>query len=230
MTLPLLCMCQTSAEEKENERTQINLNDASGQFILFMGAIVLIDIFLSVFAFGFLNQQSQKKYKRQGFRSPYHAHGIAPVSNNPFRRKPSALAITLRRKIQQALRPKRPLYKHYGKRSVESEIEREDVFRPFFDYEFNDSQVQQSIDLVDTTFGVMNVESEPCRKRTICEVERVASQNPIVSFFIKTVGPFVRGLEKYEDAAEKGRNGEDCALYYDECQASSLDKLPKFFQ
>ena len=42
--------------------------------------------------------------------------------------------------------------------------------------------------------------------------------------------PFVKGLEKYEDAAEKGRNGEDCALYYDECQASSLNKLPKFFQ
>ena len=41
--------------------------------------------------------------------------------------------------------------------------------------------------------------------------------------------PFVNGLEKYEDAAERGRNGEDCALYYDECQVSSLDKLPKFF-
>merc|ERR1712018_325129 len=104
-------------------------------------------------------------------------------------------------------------------RSVESEIEREDVFRPTFDYEFDDSQVQQSIDLVDTTFGVMNVESEPCRMRTICEMEKVASQNPIASFFVRTVGPF-----------EKGRNGEDCALYYDECQASSLNKLPKFFQ
>lgn len=233
ISLPLLCMCQntdeTQTEAKENERTQINLNSASGQFILFMGAIVLIDIFLSVFAFGFLNQQSSKKYKRQGFRSPYHAHGINQPPN-PFRRKPSALAITLRKKIQQALRPKRPLYRQYGKRSVESEIEREDVFRPTFDYEFDDSQVQRSIDLVDTTFGVMNVESEPCRMRTICEMEKVASQNPIVSFFVRTVGPFVKGLEKYDDAAEKGRNGEDCALYYDECQASSLNKLPKFFQ
>ena len=121
----------------------LDLNDASGQFILFMGAIVLIDVFLSVFAFGFLNQESSKKYRRQGFRSPYHAHGLKPVSSNPFRRKPSALAITLRRKIQQALRPKRPLYRQYGKRSVESEIEREDVFRPTFDYEFDDSQAQQ---------------------------------------------------------------------------------------
>jgi len=220
---------QTQTEAKENERTQINLNDASGQFILFMGAIVLIDVFLSVFAFGFLNQESSKKYRRQGFRSPYHAHGLKPVSSNPFRRKPSALAITLRRKIQQALRPKRPLYRQYGKRSAESEIERQDVFRPTFNYEFDDSQVQQSIDLVDTTFKVMDVESEPCRMRTICEMERVASQNPIVSFFVRTVGPFVNGLEKYEDAAERGRNGEDCALYYDECQVSSLDKLPKFF-
>merc|ERR1712154_721646 len=120
MSLLLLCMCQTSdvsqTEGKENERTQINLNSQAGQFILFMGAIILIDVFLSVFAFGFLNQESSKKYRRQGFRSPYHAHGLKPVSSNPLRRK-------------------RPLYRQYGKRSVESEIEREDVFRPTFDYE-----------------------------------------------------------------------------------------------
>ena len=41
--------------------------------------------------------------------------------------------------------------------------------------------------------------------------------------------PFVNGLEKYDDAAELGRNGEDCALHYDTCQYS-MDKLPKFFQ
>ena len=41
--------------------------------------------------------------------------------------------------------------------------------------------------------------------------------------------PFVNGLEKYDDAAELGRNGEDCALHYDTCQYS-MDKMPKFFQ
>ena len=40
--------------------------------------------------------------------------------------------------------------------------------------------------------------------------------------------PFVKGLEKYDDAVQQGRNGEDCALYYDECQYS-LNKMPKFF-
>ena len=44
-----------------------------------------------------------------------------------------------------------------------------------------------SIDLVDSTFGVMNIDSEPCRKRTICEMERVATKYPIVSFIVKTV-------------------------------------------
>lgn len=91
------------------------------------------------------------------------------------------------------------------------------------------SRALDSIDIVDTTFGVMNIDSEPCRKRTICEMERVATQYPIVSFIVKTVSPYVRGLSKYDDAVQRGANGEDCALYYDDCPYT-LDKLPKFFQ
>lgn len=213
---------------KSDQRTQINLNNGAGQIALLVGAIIIIDVFLTIFSFGYLNQETNKKYKRKGLRSPLYR--ASPVQRRPniFRRRPSALAITLRKKLQRAFTPRKPLYKHYGKRSAEVDIERQDVFRPALEYEFNDDQIQQSIDIVDTTFGVMNVESEPCRQRTICEMEKVASQNPVVSFVLKTVGPFVKGLEKYDDAAQRGRNGEDCALYYEECQYS-LDKLPKFF-
>jgi len=224
---------KTVVENAADQRTQINLNDAAGQIALLVGAIVILDIFLSVFAFGFLNNETKKKYHRQGLRYPFQtyqsAQSAGPKIRNPFRRRPSALAITLRKKLRQALTPRRPLYaKNYGKRSVEVDFDREDVFRPSLDYELNDDHVLQSIDILDTTFGVMNVDSEICRQRTICEMERVASRYPIVSFFVKTVGPFVKGLENYEDAAHQGRNGEDCALYYGECHYS-LNKLPKFF-
>ena len=40
--------------------------------------------------------------------------------------------------------------------------------------------------------------------------------------------PYVNGLERYEDAIQRGSNGDDCALYYEECPYS-LVKLPKFF-
>lgn len=224
ISLPCFCLCQTSDMAKSDERTQINLNDQAGQIALLVGAIIIIDALLTVFAFGYLNQETTKKYKRKGLRSHYRVQ----KGPNVFRRRPSPLAIALRKKLQRAFTPRKPLYKHYGKRSPEVDIERQDVFRPDLEYDFNDDQIQQSIDLVDTTFGVMNVESEPCRQRTICEMEKVASQSPVVSFVLKTVGPFVKGLEKYDDAAQRGRNGEDCALYYEECQYS-LDKLPKFF-
>ena len=45
-----------------------------------------------------------------------------------------------------------------------------------------------SLDVVDTAFGVMNVESEECRMRSICEMERVATRYPIMSFLVQTVG------------------------------------------
>jgi hypothetical protein len=108
-------------------------------------------------------------------------------------------------------------------------FDRQDGFQPTIDYEFNDDRVQQSLDIVDATFGVMNIQSETCRKRTICEMEKVASQYSIISFFVKTVSPYVKGLSKYDDAVQRGANGDDCALYYDECPYA-LDKLPKFFQ
>lgn len=238
ISLPWLFMCEATEEvdsaAKGDERTQLNLNSQAGQIALFVGAVIVIDLFLTVFAFGHLSKETQKKYAREGIRNPYYSRVAAkatPSLRQVFRRRPSALALTLRRKLRQ-LGPNRnaPFYRHsFGKRAAESDIEREDIFRPAIDYEFNDDLVQQSIDIVGTTFGVMDVDSEACRKRTICEIERVASQNPIVSFFVKTVGPFVNGLEKYDDAAELGRNGEDCALHYDTCQYS-MDKLPKFFQ
>jgi len=232
VSLPLLCqsseVSQTEGKQGD-ERTQINLASTGGQILLFFGAVIIIDLFLTVFAFGYLSEETKKKYRRQGILSPFSQRlRPSPILKKLFRRRPSKLALTLRRKLQQ-LGPNRHAKRHFGKRDVESEIEREDMFRPAIDDEFNDDQVQQSLDVVDTAFGVMNVESEECRMRSICEMERVATRYPIMSFLVQTVGPYVKGLEKYEDAVQRGRNGEDCALYYDKCQYS-LDRLPKLFQ
>ena len=131
--------------KKLRNQIKSDLNDAAGQIALLVGAIIIIDIFVSVFAFGFLNTETQKKYKRQGLKNPYQAYQLNSARiPNPFRRRPSALAITLRKKIRQALTPRRSIYaKHYGKRSVEVDLEREDVFRPSLDYELNDDHVLQ---------------------------------------------------------------------------------------
>ena len=50
-----------------------------------------------------------------------------------------------------------------------------------------------------------------------------------IFIFYFYVSPFVKGLSKYDDAVQRGANGDDCALYYDDCPYA-LDKLPKFFQ
>ena len=120
-----------------------DLASTGGQILLFFGAVIIIDLFLTVFAFGYLSEETKKKYRRQGILSPFSQRlRPSPVLKKLFRRRPSKLALTLRRKLQQ-LGPNRHAKRHFGKRDVESEIEREDIFRPTIDYEFNDDQVQQ---------------------------------------------------------------------------------------
>ena len=45
-----------------------------------------------------------------------------------------------------------------------------------------------SLDLVDTTFGLMNVDSEICRQKMICEMEQTASKNSVLDFVLQNVG------------------------------------------
>ena len=44
-----------------------------------------------------------------------------------------------------------------------------------------------SIDLVDTTFNIMDIESEDCRKKAVCEVEAMAANNPLFKLVLATV-------------------------------------------
>jgi len=77
-----------------------------------------------------------------------------------------------------------------------------------------------SIDIVDTTFNYMDIDSDHCRLRTVCEMESYAANNPIARLAINTVNSNLRGLEKYSEAVEAGLARQDCALLYDQCQTS----------
>lgn len=78
----------------------------------------------------------------------------------------------------------------------------------------------QSLDLVDTTFGLMNVESAVCRERAICELERAAGKNAFFGFVVQNLNSYINGLEKYESAIQKGLNGQSCEEIYAECPYS----------
>jgi len=105
-----------------------------------------------------------------------------------------------------------------------------------FDYENEDPQndiesnVFQSLDLVDTTFGLLNVKSEACRERAICELERTATQNVVTAFLTKNLNSYVSGLERYENAIQSGRSGQNCEEIFTECPTNSLGETWKLFK
>jgi len=82
------------------------------------------------------------------------------------------------------------------------------------------SRILTSIDIVDTTFNYMDIDSDICRLRTVCEMESYAANNPIARLAINTVNSNLRGLEKYSEAVEAGLARQDCALLYDQCETS----------
>jgi len=84
------------------------------------------------------------------------------------------------------------------------------------------ARVISSIDIVDTTFNYMDISSEHCRLKTVCEMESMAANNPIAMLAITTVNSNLRGLEKYSEAVEAGLARQDCALLYDQCSTSYL--------
>jgi len=84
------------------------------------------------------------------------------------------------------------------------------------------SNVYNSIDIIDTTFNYMDISSEHCRLKTVCEMEYMAANNPIAKLAINTVNSNLRGLEKYSEAVEAGLARQDCALIYDQCSTSYL--------
>jgi len=77
-----------------------------------------------------------------------------------------------------------------------------------------------SINILDATFNYMDIDSDMCQLKTVCEMESYAANNPITRLAINTVNSNLRGLEKYSEAVEAGLSGQDCSLLYDQCGTS----------
>ena len=121
-----------------------DLSEQAGQIAFFIGLVIIADVFLTIFAFGFLSRETQKKYHRLGLPSPPYARGATTLTRL-LRRRPSPLALRARHRLQR-LRPKSYYvngYKSFFKRNGEDIIDAQDVFQPTINYEFNDDRVQQ---------------------------------------------------------------------------------------
>ncbi|KAK8744502.1 hypothetical protein OTU49_000842, partial [Cherax quadricarinatus] len=86
-------------------------------------------------------------------------------------------------------------------------------------------QLFLSIDPVESTFAVLDVEELACRRRTVCELQRSASSVPLLGYFLKYFSRNVNSLEKYREAQEAGAAFEDCALLFSECPTSLVRTL-----
>ncbi|XP_042886557.1 uncharacterized protein LOC122262586 isoform X2 [Penaeus japonicus] len=83
-------------------------------------------------------------------------------------------------------------------------------------------RVLNSIDLMDVTFGVMDVEDDSCRRRAVCELQRAASRMPFLGSFLENISPSINGMAKYKEAQQSGSALEDCKLLF-ECPYSFLE-------
>ncbi|XP_042878359.1 uncharacterized protein LOC122257247 [Penaeus japonicus] len=78
-----------------------------------------------------------------------------------------------------------------------------------------------SIDLVDVTFNVMDVDDVECRKRVVCELQRAASRMPILGELLESASSSINGMDKYKSAQNSGAALEDCQLLF-ECSRPPL--------
>ncbi|XP_042886555.1 uncharacterized protein LOC122262586 isoform X1 [Penaeus japonicus] len=83
-------------------------------------------------------------------------------------------------------------------------------------------RILNSIDLMDVTFGVMDVEDDSCRRRAVCELQRAASRMPFLGSFLENISPSINGMAKYKEAQQSGSALEDCKLLF-ECPYSFLE-------
>ncbi len=95
---------------------------------------------------------------------------------------------------------------------------------------FNPLPFFHSIDVVDTLLNGLNIESEGCKARAVCEVEAYVARKPAVFGLVAgAIGSRFSGWNRYHDARRFGREGHDCALVYgDVCQQSVTDSFALF--
>uniref|UniRef100_A0A8D8Z3S6 Uncharacterized protein n=2 Tax=Cacopsylla melanoneura TaxID=428564 RepID=A0A8D8Z3S6_9HEMI len=84
------------------------------------------------------------------------------------------------------------------------------------------AKLMKSVDFVDMTFNVLNLEEESCRKKMVCEIDNTvaAGQNPILTYLMDSVRV---NLDKYRSTASHNMNAtvkQDCDFLHPECKRS----------
>ncbi|XP_064113488.1 uncharacterized protein LOC135220103 isoform X2 [Macrobrachium nipponense] len=86
------------------------------------------------------------------------------------------------------------------------------------------ARVLNSLDVVESTFSMLDIDEPVCRKRAICEVQRTASTYPLLGDYLKYLSQSLRGLDRYREAQDAGSVLEDCALLFADCPYSVLPR------
>jgi len=90
------------------------------------------------------------------------------------------------------------------------------------------SKVINSIDYVDTTFAVMKISGDGCRKRVACEMEKASNKNKIFNYATNFFRNRMRSMDLYRDAMTSGDKDEDCTTAYPDCTYTLVDKVGKW--
>jgi len=89
------------------------------------------------------------------------------------------------------------------------------------------SRVLNSIDYVDTTFAVMKISGEGCRKRVACEMEQAAGRNKVFGYASSFFRNRMRSMDLYRDAMVSGDKQDDCVAKYPNCEYTLVEKVGK---
>ncbi|XP_071546563.1 uncharacterized protein [Panulirus ornatus] len=101
---------------------------------------------------------------------------------------------------------------------------RSSQYRSLVDNECFLARIFYSIDPVESAFAMLQVDDLTCRRRIICELQKVAFRMPLIGSLLLLVSRCIRGLEAYREAQEAGAALEDCALLFAECPTNTLDQ------
>jgi len=91
------------------------------------------------------------------------------------------------------------------------------------------SRVLNSVDYVDSTFAVMKISGDGCRKRIACEMEKSAGRNKVFNYTTNWFRNRMRSMDMYKDAVVSGDKQEDCVQKYPDCTYTLVDKIGKWF-
>lgn len=90
------------------------------------------------------------------------------------------------------------------------------------------SRVMNSIDYVDTTFAVMKISGDGCRKRVACEMEKAAGRNKVFNYATNFFRNRMRSMDLYKDAMVSADKQADCTAMFPDCTYTLVDKLGKW--